>query len=67
MYGELERCPRCHGRFPAAFGHACPRETTPTRGTEEFEAGFGAWLRTKHGQFAEYLARRERGAEPSAA
>jgi hypothetical protein len=61
MFAELERCNRCHQRYPTAFGHRCPHASFAARREEEFERGFRSWLETSEGRFAEYLARRERG------
>jgi hypothetical protein len=60
MFAELERCARCHQRYPAPFGHRCPHASVASQREEDFEQGFRAWLETSEGRFAEYLARRER-------
>jgi hypothetical protein len=60
MFAELERCSRCHQRYPAPFGHRCPHESFATQREQDFEQGFRAWLETSEGRFAEYLARKQR-------
>lgn len=65
MFADLERCGRCHQRYPAPFGHRCPHASFAARREQDFELGFRSWLETNEGRFAEYLARRERP-EPSA-
>jgi hypothetical protein len=60
MFAELERCARCHQRYPAPFGHRCPHASFASQREEDFEQGFRAWLETSEGRFAEYLARTER-------
>jgi hypothetical protein len=57
MLGELERCGRCHQRYPAPLGHRCPHADVVRRRQDDFEDAFRAWLETSEGQFAEYLAR----------
>jgi hypothetical protein len=61
MFAELERCGRCHQRFPEPLGHRCPQESFARQREHEFESQFRAWLDTPEGRFAEFLARRERG------
>ena len=56
MFAELERCARCHQRYPAPFGHRFPHASFASQREEDFRA----WLETSEGRFAEYLARRER-------
>jgi hypothetical protein len=60
MFAELERCARCHQRYPVPFGHRCPHASFASQREEDFEQGFRAWLETSEGRFVEYLARRER-------
>jgi hypothetical protein len=60
MFAELERCGRCHQRYPGAFGHQCPHESFAVRRADEIEQGFRAWLETNEGRFAQYLAWRQR-------
>ena len=60
MFAELERCARCHRRYPAPFGHRCPQASFATQRGEELELEFRTWLETNEGRFAEYLARRQR-------
>jgi hypothetical protein len=60
MFTELERCARCHQRYPAPLGHRCPHVSFADRRTEEFEQGLRSWLETTEGKFAQYLARRQR-------
>jgi hypothetical protein len=62
MLGELERCRHCHRRFPAAFGHRCPRVDALGDEPGDVERDFRAWLETSEGVFAEYLARQQRAA-----
>jgi hypothetical protein len=62
MFTELERCGRCHQRYPAAFGHRCPQGSFAEQRGEDFEAQLAEWLATPEGRFAEYLARRGRTA-----
>ncbi|HXV57961.1 MAG TPA: hypothetical protein VD704_08840 [Gaiellaceae bacterium] len=62
MFAELERCGRCHQRYPAAFGHRCPQGSFTERRGEDFELQLAAWLATPEGRFAAYLARRGREA-----
>jgi hypothetical protein len=61
MFAELERCARCHRRYPAPLGHRCPLASVAAEREPGFEQGFRAWLETSEGRFAEYLARRQRG------
>jgi hypothetical protein len=60
MFAELERCARCHQRYPAPFGHRCPHESFAAQREQDFELGFRSWLETSEGRFAEYLARKQR-------
>ncbi|MGH3036648.1 MAG: hypothetical protein ACRDMU_05645 [Gaiellaceae bacterium] len=60
MFAELERCARCHQRYPAPFGHRCPQASFAMQRGQELELEFRTWLETNEGRFAEYLARRER-------
>jgi hypothetical protein len=60
MFAELERCARCHQRYPAPFGHRCPHASFAARREEVFEEGFRAWLDTSEGRFAQYLAQEQR-------
>jgi len=60
MFSDLERCERCHERYPPPFGHRCPQASFAVQRGQEFEEGFRSWLCTNEGQFAEYLARRQR-------
>jgi hypothetical protein len=60
MFADLERCSRCYQRYPAPFGHRCPRGSIAARCEDDFEHGFRAWLETNDGRFAEYLARKQR-------
>lgn len=60
MFAELERCARCHKRYPAPLGHRCLHASFAGRREDDFEQGFRTWLETTEGQFAEYLARRQR-------
>jgi hypothetical protein len=60
MFAELERCARCHQRYPAPFGHRCPHEPFAAQREQDFEQSFRAWLETSEGRFAEYLARKQR-------
>ncbi len=60
MFAELERCSRCHQRYPAPFGHRCPQASFTAQREDEFEAAFWSWLETGEGRFAAYLARRQR-------
>ncbi len=60
MFAELERCTRCHQRYPAPFGHRCPHTSSVARVEDDFERGFRAWLETNDGRFAQYLARKQR-------
>jgi hypothetical protein len=62
MFGELERCARCHQRYPAPFGHRCPHASFAAQRETDFEQGFHSWLETSEGRFAEFLARRQRAA-----
>jgi hypothetical protein len=62
MFGELERCARCHRRYPAPLGHRCPHASFTEQREQDVEQGFWAWLETSEGQFAEWLARSERAA-----
>jgi hypothetical protein len=62
MLGELERCPRCQRRYPAPFGHRCPRASFTERRADEIEQGFRAWLDTNEGRFAAFLAQKQRPA-----
>jgi hypothetical protein len=59
MFAELERCVRCHKRYPAPFGHRCAHGASvdPPR---DIELSFRSWLETNEGRFAQYLARRRR-------
>jgi hypothetical protein len=56
MVGELERCERCHRRYPAAFEHRCPLTSLGELPGEELEREFREWLETNAGRFAQYLA-----------
>ena len=56
MFAELERCGRCHQRYPAPLGHRCPHADSARQRQDDFEDGFRAWLETSEGRFAEYLA-----------
>jgi hypothetical protein len=56
MFAELERCARCHKRYPAPLGHRCPHDSFAAQREADFELGFRAWLETSEGRFAEYLA-----------
>ncbi len=58
MFAELERCRRCHRRYPAPFGHSCPQATFAEQRRDDFEREFRAWLETSAGRFAQYLAAR---------
>jgi hypothetical protein len=60
MFAELERCPRCHRRYPPPLGHRCPHVSFASRREDEFERDFRCWLETSEGRFAEYLACRQR-------
>jgi hypothetical protein len=60
MFAELERCRHCHRRYPAPFGHSCPRSGAADEPRQDVEQSFRAWLQTSEGRFAEYLARAER-------
>jgi len=60
MFAELERCARCHQRYPAPFGHRCPHALFAARREAVFEEGFRAWLDTSEGRFAQYLAQEQR-------
>jgi hypothetical protein len=60
MFTELERCARCHQRYPSPLGHRCPHASFAAARADELEQGFRAWLETNEGQFAQYLARRQR-------
>jgi hypothetical protein len=60
MFAELERCARCHQRYPAPFGHRCPQASFAAQRGHELELEFRTWLETNEGRFAKYLARRER-------
>jgi len=60
MYADLKRCVRCHRRYPEPLGHRCPLTSLSHRREEEFEHAFRTWLKSNDGQFAEYLARRQR-------
>jgi len=61
MFAELERCARCHRRYPAPLGHSCPHASAAMEREADFEECFRAWLETSEGRFAEFLARRQRG------
>jgi hypothetical protein len=58
MFGDLKRCVRCHQRYPEPFGHRCA--ALSDRREAELEQAFWAWLESNEGQFAQYLARRQR-------
>jgi hypothetical protein len=60
MFAELERCARCHQRYPTPLGHRCPHASFSARREDDFEQGFRSWLASSEGQFAEYLARKQR-------
>lgn len=62
MLGELERCRHCHRRYPAPFGHRCPRAEGRDDEVGDVEQDFRAWLETSEGILAEHLARRQRAA-----
>jgi len=46
MFAELERCARCHQRYPAPLGHRCPHASFARRREDDFEQGFRTWLET---------------------
>jgi hypothetical protein len=58
MFAQLERCRYCHRRYPAPFGHRCPRAAGAEEPHEGFEQAFREWLQTSEGRFAQYLAAR---------
>ena len=59
MFAELERCRRCHRRYPAPFGHSCPQATFAEQRRDGLRARVQeAWLETSAGRFAQYLAAR---------
>jgi hypothetical protein len=60
MSAELERCSRCHQRYPRPIGHSCPQASFAERREQEFEQAFRSWLESSEGRFAVYLARSER-------
>jgi hypothetical protein len=60
MFAELERCARCHQRYPGPLGHQCPHASFAVKRADEIEQGFRAWLDTNEGRFAQYLAWRQR-------
>jgi hypothetical protein len=61
MFSELERCERCHQRYPEPFGHRCPQASFAEQRADALVGDFQAWLETPEGRFAEYLAQRQRG------
>jgi hypothetical protein len=60
MFAELERCDRCHQRYPEPLGHRCPQASFAEQRERDFERRFADWLQTPEGRFAEFLARRQR-------
>jgi len=60
MFAELERCDRCHQRYPEPLGHRCPQASFAEQRERDFERGFAGWLQTPEGRFAEFLACRQR-------
>jgi hypothetical protein len=58
MFPELERCRRCQRRYPAPFGHRCPRASFAEERGLDFDREFKKWLETSAGRFAQYLAAR---------
>ena len=62
MFSELERCERCHQRYPEPLGHRCPQASFASQREQALEVEFRSWLETPEGRFAEFLARRQRGA-----
>ena len=62
MFSELERCGRCHQRYPEPLGHRCPQASFAAQREQAFEDAFRSWLATAEGRFADFLARRQRDA-----
>lgn len=60
MFTDLERCVRCHQRYPEPFGHRCPLTALSNGREVDFERAFRTWLGSNEGRFAEYLAQRQR-------
>jgi cytochrome c553 len=60
MFAELERCARCHQRYPEPLGHRCPQASFAEQREQEFERQLADWLDTPEGRFAAFLARRQR-------